>query len=213
MYLDCTCAARRFHYTSSWRKENSSSSVCANRQQRFPPGERGCAGPERLPGEAVDKVPRPLSGGKLSFYSRPCSGSASSIISEDAIPRRGDLGVVTAGHVRESGLRARPPPPPPRPGASGFKRAPWPPWRGKQGPGAARLCHLPSRPRQGPSGWRNVAKAGALDAGDVVLPVEVRLHEVGAAVVPVQGLHGLVDASPVDRGRQHCHGPLALLAG
>lgn len=112
LYLDCNCPERRFHYTSSWRKENSSSSVCANRQQRFPPGERGCAGPERLPGEAVDKVPRPRSGGKLSFYSRPRSGSASSIISEDAIPRRGDHGVVTAGHVRESGLRARPPPPP-----------------------------------------------------------------------------------------------------
>lgn len=35
------------------------------------------------------------------------------------------------------------------------------------------------------SGWSNVPKAGFLEAGDVVLPVEVSLHVVGMAKVPV----------------------------
>lgn len=49
------------------------------------------------------------------------------------------------------------------------------------------------------SGWRNVPKARLLEAGDVILPVEVSLQKVGTAVVPVQRLHWLVDAPPVDR--------------
>ena len=56
-------------------------------------------------------------------------------------------------------------------------------------------------------------EAGRLDAGDVVLPVEVGLHVAGAAVIPVRGLHRLVDAPPVDGRRQHPHWPLALLLG
>lgn len=54
-------------------------------------------------------------------------------------------------------------------------------------------------------------EARRLHTGDVVLPVEVGLHVARAAVVPVQRLHGLVDAPPADRRRQHAHRPLALL--
>lgn len=41
-------------------------------------------------------------------------------------------------------------------------------------------------------------KARRLDAGDVILPVEVSLHVVDTAVVPDQRLHGLVYAPPID---------------
>lgn len=54
-------------------------------------------------------------------------------------------------------------------------------------------------------------EAGHLDAGDVVLPVEVGLHVVHTAVASVEGLDGLVDAFPVDRGHQHWHGPFLFL--
>lgn len=91
----------------------------------------------------------------------------------------------------EAGATPRPPSPPPQ-------------------------CH-PSRPRPSgharASGRRNVTEAGSLDAGNVVLPVEVGLHVAGAAVIPVRGLHRLVDAPPIDRRRQHTHWPLALLLG
>lgn len=61
------------------------------------------------------------------------------------------------------------------------------------------------------SGGRDVPEARRLDTGDVVLPVEVGLHVARAAMVPVQRLHGLVDAPAVDGRRQHPHRPLALL--
>lgn len=54
-------------------------------------------------------------------------------------------------------------------------------------------------------------EAGRFDAGDVILPVEVGLHIVGTAEVPVHWLHRLVDAPPIDRGRQYSHGPLLFL--
>lgn len=54
-------------------------------------------------------------------------------------------------------------------------------------------------------------KARLLDAGDVVLPVEVGLHVVHTAVVSVQGLDGLIDAFPIHRGHQHGHGPFLFL--
>ena len=55
-------------------------------------------------------------------------------------------------------------------------------------------------------------EAGLLEAGDVVLPVEVGLQVAGAAVVPVRRLHRLMDAPPIDGRRQHAHRPLALLS-
>lgn len=42
-------------------------------------------------------------------------------------------------------------------------------------------------------------KARILEAWDLILPVEVGLQMVGAAVLQVQRLHWLVDALPVDR--------------
>lgn len=42
-------------------------------------------------------------------------------------------------------------------------------------------------------------KARRLETGDVILPVEVGLQIVGAAIVPVQRLQGLVYAPPIDR--------------
>lgn len=86
--------------------------------------------------------------------------------------------------------------------------------RGGRKAQAQPICATPTvQATAGASGWRNVPKAGRLDAGDVILPVEVSLHVAGTAVVPVQGLHGLVYAPPVDRGHEHSHGPLALLCG
>lgn len=103
--------------------------------------------------------------------------------------------------------------PHPLSGASGFRAAPWELWGGRKAQ-AQPFCATPTvQATAGASGWRNVPKAGRLDAGDVVLPVEVSLHVAGTAVVPVQGLHGLVYAPPVDRGHEHSHGPLALLCG
>ena len=63
------------------------------------------------------------------------------------------------------------------------------------------------------SGWRNVPKARLLNASDVILPVEVGLHVVGAAMVPVQRLHWLMDTAAIERGRQHPDRPLPLLSG
>lgn len=61
------------------------------------------------------------------------------------------------------------------------------------------------------SGWSDVPKARLLDAGDVVLPIEVGLHVVHTAVVSVQGLYGLIDAFPIHRGHQHRYGPFLFL--
>lgn len=61
------------------------------------------------------------------------------------------------------------------------------------------------------SSWSDVPKARLLDAGDVVLPVEVGLHVVHAAIASVQGLNGLIDAFPIHRGHQHRYGPFLFL--
>jgi hypothetical protein len=45
-----------------------------------------------------------------------------------------------------------------------------------------------------------VPEARILEAGDVILPVEISLHMVHTAIVSVQGLNGLMDALPIDRG-------------
>lgn len=115
------------------------------------------------------------------------------------------------GHMREVGFEARPPPSR-RKRLQACSLIPVKGGEGRVRPGTARLCHPAVQATAAPSGWRNVPKARRLDAGDVVLPVEVSLHMVGTAVVPVQGLHGLVYAPPIDRGHQHPHGPLALLS-
>lgn len=66
--------------------------------------------------------------------------------------------------------------------------------RGKKAPDATfLLCNLASPQgiatcpvdHRDASGWSHVPKAGCLEAGNVILPVEVSLHVVNAAEVPV----------------------------